>query len=79
MKKILICVGALGVMSFTSNEMYKNYLLAETLEELQEMQEWMNEDINKGEIEEVLGFIYFCKFRKCELNLRQYLGEEEKE
>lgn len=76
MKKLLICVGALGVMSFTTNEVYKNYLLNETLEELQEMQEWMNEDINRGEIEETLGFLYFYKFRKCELNLKQYLGEE---
>ncbi len=51
MKKILIAVGALGVMSFTSNQLMNTFLLAEAVINIQDMREWMVEDQKQGIIE----------------------------
>ena len=51
MKKILIAVGALGVMSFTSNQLMNTFLLSEALNNVQNMREWMVEDQKQGIIE----------------------------
>jgi len=51
MKKILIAVGALGVMSFTSNQLMNTFLLSEALNNVQDMREWMVEDQKQGIIE----------------------------
>jgi len=77
MKKLLICVGALGVMSFTANEVHKNYLLSETINELEDLQEWIQEDMYNGNIKEAMGVLYLYKFRKCEKNLKKFVEENE--
>ena len=51
MKKILIAVGALGVMSFTSNQLMNTFLLSEAVNNIQDMREWMKEDQKQGIIE----------------------------
>ena len=51
MKKIIIAVGALGVMSFTSNQLMNTFLLSEALNNVQDMREWMVEDQKQGIIE----------------------------
>ena len=51
MKKILIAVGALGVMSFTGNQLMNTFLLSEALNNVQDMREWMVEDQKQGIIE----------------------------
>ncbi len=48
MKKILISVGALGVMSFTTNQIINTYQLAEAIDNVQDLQEWMKEDVVSG-------------------------------
>jgi|10_taG_2_1085330.scaffolds.fasta_scaffold76338_6 hypothetical protein len=65
MKKLLISVGALGVMSFTYNS-YKNYQLNLALDNIEEMQEWMLEDIQNGVIPEVYGAYYSEKLYETE-------------
>jgi len=77
MKKLLICVSALGVMSFTANEVHKNYLLSETINELEDLQEWIQEDMNNGNIKEAMGILYLYKFRKCEKNITKFVDENE--
>ena len=51
MKKILIAVGALGVMSFTTNEIIDTFLLSEAINNVQDMREWMKEDKVQGIID----------------------------
>ena len=58
MKKILIAVGALGVMSFTTNQILHTYQLSEAINNIQDMKEWMKEDIHCGVIDEEYGDSY---------------------
>ena len=69
MKKLLICVGALGVMSFTSNQIYKQYQLAEALNTIQDMKEWMQEDVNNDNIITDLGEFYIGHLDEVENRL----------
>ena len=39
MKKILISVGALGVMSFTANQLMNTYQISEALDNVQDMRD----------------------------------------
>ena len=77
MKKLLIIVGALGVMSFTTNQVYNTYLLSETITELEDLQDWIQEDMMHGNIKEAMGVLYLYKFRKCENNLKKFVEENE--
>jgi len=58
MKKILIAVGALGVMSFTTNQIIDTWLLSEALNNVQDMREWMKEDISNGRLDQNVGSDY---------------------
>ena len=58
MKKILITIGALGVMSFTTNQILHTYQLSEAINNVQDMKEWMKEDINSGIISKEYGENY---------------------
>ena len=58
MKKILIALGALGVMSFTTNQILHTYQLSEAINNVQDMKEWMKEDIHCGIIDEKYGETY---------------------
>lgn len=49
---------ALGVMSFTTYNTVRSYRVEYALENMYEMQEYMNEDIQDGTIDPVLGKIY---------------------
>ena len=69
MKKIIICVGALGVMSFTSNQIYKQYKLNEAINNIQDMKEWMLQDIELGNIKPVLGEHYMYWLEEAEDNI----------
>ena len=66
MKKIMIAVGALGVMSFTTNQLMNTYQLAEAINNVQDMKEWMIEDQKQGVIDSVYADYYI-----------QYLEESE--
>ena len=59
MKKLIISVGALGVMSFTSNQMYYSTQLVWAMDNMEDMKEWISEDVNNGIIPEEIAENYF--------------------
>ena len=58
MKKIILGFMALGVMSFTTYQTVENFRLTYALENMEEMHEYMHEDIKDGTIDPVIGEIY---------------------
>ena len=76
MKKILIAVGALGVMSFTTNQIIDTWLLSEALNNVQDMREWMKEDIYNGRLDQNVGSDYLEVLDETEdllINFNDYL------
>ena len=57
MKKLLIAASTLAMMSFTVNKVY-NYHLGEAVTNIQDMKEWMMQDIESGKIDPELGENY---------------------
>ena len=51
-------IGALGVMSFTTNQIIYTYQLAEAINNIQDMKEWMKEDVARDNIITDLGENY---------------------
>ena len=47
MKKILIAVGALGVMSFTTNQLYLGTQLLAAMDNITDLQQWIQEDVKQ--------------------------------
>ena len=72
MKKLLISVGALCVMSFTSNQIYKQYKLGEAITNVQDIKEWMLQDIESGRIDPELGENYIEWLEVTENNLIEF-------
>jgi hypothetical protein len=58
MKKILITIGALGVMSFTTNQLINTYLLSEAINDVQDLQEWIESDVWNGRIDQSVASDY---------------------
>ena len=50
MKKTIITIGTLALMSFNTHCIYKQYQLSEALGTIQDMRTWMQEDINNDRI-----------------------------
>ena len=78
MKKILIAVGALGVMSFTSNQLMNTFLLSEALNNVQNMREWMVEDQKQGIIEFEYGEYYIEYLNETEDLLVEFYNKNYK-
>ena len=78
MKKILIAVGALGVMSFTSNQLMNTFLLSEALNNVQNMKEWMVEDQKQGIIEFEYGEYYIEYLNETEDLLVEFYNKNYK-
>jgi len=68
----MIAVGALGVMSFTSNQLMNTFLLSEALNNVQNMREWMVEDQKQGIIEFEYGEYYIEYLNETEDLLIEY-------
>ena len=66
MKKILIAVGALGVMSFTSNQLMNTFLLAEAVINIQDLQEWIEQDIYNNRIDQSVAIDYIDTLNETE-------------
>ena len=66
MKKIIIAVGALGVMSFTSNQLMNTFLLAEAVNNVQNLQEWMEQDQQNGVIDSTYAEYYLSTLNDTE-------------
>ena len=73
MKKILIAVGALGVMSFTTNQLINTWQLSEAINDVQDLQEWMHEDINNGRLDESVGSDYLQTLQEAEYRMIEYI------
>jgi hypothetical protein len=58
MKKILIGIGALGVMSFTTNQLMNTYLLSEAINDVQDLQEWIESDVWNDRIDQSVASDY---------------------
>ncbi len=59
MKKIIISVAVLGMMSFTTNQIYYSTQLIWAIDNIGDMKEWVQEDINNGRMTEEIGEHYF--------------------
>lgn len=57
MKKLLIAASTLAMMSFTVNKVYNRHL-GEAVNNIQDMKEWMMQDIESGKIDPELGENY---------------------
>jgi len=66
MKKIILAVGALGVMSFTTNQILHTYQLSEAINNVQDMKEWMEEDIYNSRLDESVGSDYIDVLNETE-------------
>jgi hypothetical protein len=69
MKKIILSVGALCTMSFTSHQVYQQYKLGEAIGHIQDMKEWMMQDVEHGKIDQKLAedYMYWLEVTENEL------------
>jgi len=76
MKRLIIPIGLLALMSFTSAKLYNNYRLSESLNNIQDMKEWMMQDVESGRIDPELGEHYIHWLDQTEDHLIEYLNYE---
>ena len=72
MKKTIITIGTLALMSFNTHCIYKQYQLSEALGTIQDMRTWMQEDVNNDRIITDLGEFYIEKFNELEDQIIQF-------
>jgi hypothetical protein len=72
MKKIMIAVGALGVMSFTTNQLMNTYQLSEAINNIQDMKEWMIQDQQSGVIDSIYAEYYLQSLNETEWKLIEF-------
>ena len=73
MKKLFLSISALSLMSFTSVTIYQNYLISESINNIQDMKEWMQQDILSGNIDVELGKNYVYWLEQTEDHLIEYV------
>ena len=68
MKKIILSISALALMSFTANKVI-DWKLSESINNVQDMKEWMLQDIQSGNIDEETGknYIYWLEVTEDQL------------
>ena len=59
MKKIIIGIAALGAMSFTSNQLYYSTQLVYAMNNIEDMKEWLVQDIENNKINSEHAEFYF--------------------
>ena len=72
MKKILITILGLAVMSFTTNQVMNTYLLSEAINDVQEVREWIKEDGYNGRIDQTVAVDYIEVLDQTEDRLIKY-------
>ena len=72
MKKLIIGIGALGVMSFTTNQLMNTYLLSEAINDVQDLQEWIESDVWNGRIDQSVASDYLDKLEITEDRLIKF-------
>tara|TARA_R100000988_G_scaffold63836_1_gene32104 strand:+ start:368 stop:619 length:252 start_codon:yes stop_codon:yes gene_type:complete len=78
MKKILIAIGALGVMSFTTNQLMNTFLLSEAVNNVQDLQEWIEQDIYNNRIDQSVASDYIDTLNETEDLLIEYYNTNHK-
>jgi len=73
MKKLFLSISALSLMSFSSVTIYQNYLISESINNIQDMKEWMKQDIESGNIKPELGKHYVEWLEVTEDQLIEYV------
>ena len=73
MKKLFLSITTLSLMSFSSVTIYQNYLISESITNIQDMKEWMMQDIESGNIKPELGETYIEVLDKTEDYLIEYV------
>ena len=76
MKKLFLSIATLSLMSFTSIEIYQNYILGESITTIQDMKEWMTQDIESGNIDPELGQTYIDNLEQVENDLIKYVNNK---
>tara|TARA_R100000664_G_C2653734_1_gene73148 strand:- start:200 stop:430 length:231 start_codon:yes stop_codon:yes gene_type:complete len=76
MKKLFLSIATLSLMSFTSVEIYQNYILGESITTIQDMKEWMTQDIESGNIDPELGQTYIDNLEQVENDLIKYVNNK---
>ena len=76
MKKLFLSIATLSLMSFTSVTIYKNYILNESINTIQDMKEWMTQDIENGNIDQELGQTYIDNLEQVENDLIEYVNSK---
>ena len=61
-------------MSFTSVKIYQNYLLSESINTIQDMKEWMTQDVENGNIDQELAQTYIDNLEQVENDLIEYVN-----
>lgn len=74
MKKLFLSIATLSLMSFTSVKIYQNYILSESISTIQDMKEWMTQDIENGNIDQELGQTYIDNLEQVENDLIEYVN-----
>ena len=59
MKKIIISIAALGALSFTSNQLYYSTQLVYAMNNIEDMKEWIIQDVENNKIDSVYAEFYF--------------------
>ena len=72
MKKIILSITTLSLLSFTSNQIYKQYKLGEAITHVQDMKEWMLQDLESGKIDPELGENYIEWLEVTESHLVEF-------
>ena len=73
MKKLFLSITTLSLMSFSSVTIYQNYLISESINNIQDMKEWMKQDIVSGNIDVELGENYVYWLEQTEDQLIEYV------
>ena len=73
MKKLFLSITTLSLMSFSSVTIYQNYLISESINNIQDMKEWMKQDIESGNIKQELGENYIEWLEVTEKQLIDYV------
>ncbi len=73
MKKLFLSITTLSLMSFSSVTIYQNYLINESITAVQDMKEWMMQDIESGNIDPELGENYMYWLEEVEVEMIDYI------
>jgi len=73
MKKLFLSIATLSLMSFSSVTIYQNYLISESINNIQDMKEWMKQDIESGNIKSEIGENYIEWLEVTESQLIEYV------